>query len=298
MPIPRERTAEPVFDARAVLGEGPLWDKDHGHLYWVDIEGCRLHRHEPETDKNTSWEFDGMIGAVIPESRGTLLLAHEKGLLRFNSVTGSRKPLTLLVNTDPRMRFNDGKCDPYGNIVIGTMEKQLAPHAGQLYRVNGLGRVETLIAGTSISNGMAWTADRQYFYYIDTPAYEVGRFNYSPESEGLSNKKIAFRIPRNHGAPDGMTIDSEGMLWIAHWGGGSVRRWDPTSGKVLARILVPAPHVTSCCFGGKGLDTLYITTARSGLDRESREKFPMSGGLFSCQPGPNGLPPDCFNANI
>jgi len=285
-------------NARAILGEGPVWDMKNGRLFWVDIEGCRLHLHEPESNNNTSWAFDGMLGAILPEARGTLLLAHEKGFLRFDPANGNREPLPLLSNSDPRLRFNDGKWDPYGNILIGTMDKELAPHAGQLYRVNREGQVQTLIPGTTVSNGMAWTADRKYFYYIDTPTYEVWEFNYSAEDKVLTNKKVVLRIPRTYGGPDGMTIDSDGMLWIAHWGGGCVRRWDPGSGQVLNEIPVPAPQVTSCCFGGTDLDTLFITTARSGLDRQALGKFPLSGGLFTCVPGPRGLPPDSFNLNM
>jgi len=297
MAVPNYLQAELVNDARSVLGEGPVWEAKTGFLYWVDIEGCRLHRHHPESDTNKSWDFDGMISAIIPEVGGSLLVAHEKGMMRFYPESGKQVSLPLLVNSDPRLRFNDGKCDPLGSIFIGTMDKELVPHAGQLYRISAQARVQILIPGTSVSNGMAWTSDRRYFYYIDSPTFEVWRFDYDADTGDIAIKTVAFRIPKKYGSADGMTIDAEGMLWIAHWGGHAVRRWDPDTGTVLATVHVDAPHVTCCCFGGRKMDTLYITTARSGLDPETLDAYPASGGLFKCQPGKTGFAPNYFNAN-
>jgi len=297
MPDPSTLTATLLFDARAVLGEGPVWDHDKATLYWVDIEDCTLHRHNPKDGKNNTWAFDGMIGTVIPASDGSLLLAHESGLIRFDPATGRSENLNLLFNTDPQLRFNDGKCDPSGYIWIGTMDKELAPHAGKLYRIDPHLRVTAIIHGTTVSNGMAWSPDHRYFYYTDTPTYEVWRFKYDPVTAGISHRKTVITIPEAYGGPDGMTIDNEGMLWIAHWGGGCVRRWDPDKGEVLQTIRVEAPNVTSCSFGGRELDILYITTARSGLNRAALTRFPHSGGLFSCRPGVKGSPARFFDIN-
>ena len=290
-----EAIAELWWDAGAILGEGPTWDHRQKCLYWVDIEGERLHRWEPSGDKRQYWELGGMTGAVVPTEDGFLLLAHESGLHRFDPDSGSMDPLHVMEDLDPNLRFNDGKCDGFGNLWIGTMHKKSLAGAGNLYRIDPRLRPECILPGTSISNGMAWSADHRLFYYIDTPTFEVWCFEYDPESRSIFNKNVAIRIPKEAGSPDGMTIDREGMLWVAHWGGHSIRRWNPENGELLRTVSVAAPHVTSCCFGGENLDTLYITTARSGLSESEIRSFPGSGGVFMYRPGVEGIPIHFFD---
>ena len=136
---------------------------------------------------------------------------------------------------------------------------------------------------------MAWSPDHKWFYFIDTAEYVVYRYAYDVETGDISNKEVLFEIPKSYGGADGMCIDAEGMLWIAHWGGSCVRRWDPTSAEVIEIVEVNAPHVTSCCFGGKNLNTLYITTARSGMTKEQLKNAPLSGGLFTHKSKVSGI---------
>ena len=297
MKLSLETEASILVAAGATLGEGPVWYRETGELFWVDIEGCRLSSVQPGSLRQRNWQFDGMVGAVIPTKGKNFILAHEKGLLRFNPVNGKTEPLQLLVNEDPRLRFNDGKCGPDGNLWIGTMDKELAAGAGNLYKIEKNLQVSTVLSGTSVSNGMAWTRDHKY-YYIDSATFEVWKFDYHPETAEIYNKEVAIRIPEDHGAADGMCIDLEGKLWIAHWGGNCVRRWDPDSGRVIGRISVKAPHVTSCCFGGETMNTLYITTARSGLSKQELEEFPLSGGLFYCELPVQGDTVPYFDLNL
>lgn len=282
--------AQLLFDAKALLGEGPVWDQARQQLYWVDIEGRRLHRHVPDTATNDAWDLGEMAGAVFPYADGTLLLALESGFALFDPGSGKLDGLELLRNSDKNMRFNDGKCDPGGAVWIGSMHKELQPHAGALYRIGKDLESSVVIPDTTVSNGMAWSPDHSFYYYVDTATYQLWRFNYDPGTATLSHKKVLFAIPKDYGGADGMTIDREGKLWIAHWGGHCVRRWDPENGQVLQTIAVAAPHVTSCCFGGKNLDMLYITTARSGLDAAGLERYPASGGLFRCPLEVTGFP--------
>lgn len=269
-----------VFDAKAQLGEGPVWDYQHQRLFWLDIEGGRLHCHYPLTNENNHWDFKEMVGALGIMANGNLLMALESGLAVFSMNTKRLERLNVLKNTNRKMRFNDGKCDPYGNYWIGTMHKEFLPGSGNLYKVDPLFSPSVQIENTTISNGMAWSSDGSKFFYIDSPTYEVAVFDFDKNTQQLSNRNSLFKIPSSYGSPDGMTIDNEDMLWIAHWGGGCVRRWDPATGEVLQEISVDAPHVTSCCFAGENFNMLYITTARSGLTEEELKNSPLSGGLF------------------
>jgi len=276
--------AKLLLDTQSVLGEGPVWEWKKQHLFWVDIEGNGLHLLDPKTEEHKKWTFDGMLGAAVPMDNGNMLLALESGLASFNWEQEKLVRHAVLENTDPEMRFNDGKVDPNGNFWIGSMHKKVAPNRGSFYRVDPRMQVTKHIAQTSISNGMAWTLDQRTFYYIDTATYQVWKYVYDTETSEIKDKKVAFSIPEDFGGPDGMSIDAEDKLWIAHWGGHCIRRWDPSTGEVLEEVVVEAPHVTSCCFGGNDLKTLYITTARSGLSSSQLEEFPLSGGLFAYQP--------------
>jgi sugar lactone lactonase YvrE len=286
--------AELLFDAKTTLGEGPVWDWKRQLLFWVDIEGKQLHCHNPANGKNTNWSFDEMVGAAVPMNNGNLLMALESGMAEFGIESGKLAAMGLLANSDPEMRFNDGKVSPNGHFWIGSMHKKFYPKSGNLHRVSKNRHTAVLVRETTISNGMAWTADRKTFYYIDSPTFQVMAFDFDTSTDSLSNQRVAFTVPNDYGSPDGMCIDIENKLWIGHWGGNQVRRWDPDTGNVLESVWVEAPHVTSCCFGGKQLDSLYITTARSGLNKAELKQFPLSGGLFMYRPKVSGTPIDYF----
>ena len=277
----KTHTATLIYDAKATLGEGPVWEQTKEFLFWVDIEGCRLHAHKPLSNKNESWDFNEMIGAAVPMENGKILLAMESGLSTFDFTSQNTTSLGVLTNTDTEMRMNDGKVGPNGNFWIGSMHKGFKPRAGNLYRVSKNLETKIQVPETTISNGMAWSLDHTRFYYIDSPEHRVFVFDYDIKTGHIEHRRVLFTIPESMGTPDGMCIDNEGMLWIAHWGGSCVRRWNPDTGKVIEKIAVDAPLVTSCCFGGKNLNTLYITTASSGMTKKELEDSPLSGGLFS-----------------
>jgi len=288
---PTER-ARLLLDTKSVLGEGPVWDFKKQSLFWVDIEGYKLHAYEPSTEKIKSWEFDEMIGAAVPTKNENLLLAMEKGLQTFDLAKEQLTKLHVMENLNHDIRFNDGKVGPASNFWIGTMDKSCAPKAGNFFRLNSRLQSKLKIEKTSVSNGMAWTADNKTMYYIDSPTFKVRAFDF--ENGDISNPKTAIEIPEDYGSPDGMSIDENDMLWIAHWGGSCVRQWNPKTGKMLLKIDVDAPHITSCCFGGEDLKTLYITSARSGLTKEELEQHPASGGLFVFETAVKGTPINYF----
>ncbi len=288
------RNANLLFDAKSILGEGPVWDYKKMTLFWVDIEGYKLHRYDPSLEKYESWTFNEMIGAAVPMENRNMLLAMEKGLATYDCRAEHLIKLGVLENSDSRIRFNDGKVGPDGAFWIGTMDKDCTPKAGNFFRVTPSLQPSEQIANTSVSNGMAWTSDNKTFYYIDSPSFKIRAFEFDLNNSSISNPKVVIEVPKEFGSPDGMCIDEEDMLWVAHWGGNCVRRWNPKTGKVLEKIEVAAPHVTSCCFGGKDLKTLYITTARSGLDHRQLEEFPQSGGLFVYESNVKGTPINYF----
>jgi len=281
---------ELIVDAQAALGEGALWDARASRLWWVDIDGCRLHAFDPLAGHDVEWPIGQKVTTVVPRRRGGLILGLQHGIAAFDPATGQ---LTALVDPEahlPDNRFNDGKCDPQGRFWAGTMSMVRQPRAASLYCLDADGRVSQRLEGVTTSNGLCWSRDGRTMYYIDTGTRQVDRFDFDPDAGAISNRRPIIRFADGMGRPDGMTIDADGMLWIAHWDGSAVTRWNPDSGTMLMRIDVPALNVSSCALGGPKLDTLYITTARNRTSPEQLERFPHAGGLFACVPGPVGLP--------
>ncbi|GAC1374170.1 MAG: SMP-30/gluconolactonase/LRE family protein [Hymenobacter sp.] len=281
--------AEPILHVQASLGEGALWNPATQRLYWVDIEGRALHMFDPATGQDVVYPTGARIGTVVPMTGGQALVALQTGIHRLDTATGQ---LTLLANplVEPSLRFNDGKCDPAGRFWVGTFDLQQRPRAGTLYRLDPDGSLHVMLRHITNSNGIAWSLDRSTMYYIDTPTLTVQAFDYDDLTGTITNPRVVIRIPATvGGVPDGMTLDAEGKLWVALWGGGAVHCYDPASGALLQGISVPAPFTSSCAFGGPNLETLYITTARGGLTTEQLQQFPLSGDLFTVQPGVRGV---------
>lgn len=269
-----------VLDAKALLGEGPSWDAANQRLLWVDIENERLHVYYPETDTDQVYEMGKKVGAVVPYQQDAVVVGLTDGIYSFQLSTSTLTKLADLEADLPDNRFNDGKCDPEGRFWGGTMSLKGLQEQGSFYRLDHELQVTKIADRVSISNGLGWSPDHKLMYFIDTPTRQVDVFDYDQASGHVTNRRTAFKLPENRAFPDGMTVDAEGMLWIAEWGGGCVGRWNPESGELLEEIKVPAKQVTSCVFGGKQLDELYITTARTGLDKEELQEFPLSGALF------------------
>jgi sugar lactone lactonase YvrE len=190
----------------------------------------------------------------------------------------------------PENRFNDGKCDPAGRFWAGTLSLEGKRGTCNLWRLDADLSTHKMLEGVSVSNGIVWTADRRTMYYVDTPTRRVDCFDYDHDTGEIDNRRVAVRIPEGMGFPDGMTIDSEGMLWVCLWQGSKVSRWDPKTGELLQTVDLPASNVTSCAFGGGKLNQLYITTARSGLGTKQLESEPLAGGLFRADVGVSGVP--------
>ena len=288
-------TARCVLPVAAGLAEGPCWWRERKLLLWVDIEASRIGLFNPETGGNDFLPLPAHVGAVVPTSVGDLLLATAAGFMRMDPSTGA---VTFVSDPEvgrPGNRFNDGKCDPWGRFWAGTMAYDFEPLAGALWRLDGDGVVTRQRSQLTISNGLAWSQDRQTLYFIDSPTLNVMAFPLTRAGEIAGEPTICLQIPKDWDAvPDGMCIDADGHLWIALFGGGCVTCWDPLRGCLLDRLALPCRQVTSCCFGGPNLDQLFVTTARRGMDRAEIMAEPLAGGLFQVDVGVKGLPADCF----
>ncbi|MEM8860124.1 MAG: SMP-30/gluconolactonase/LRE family protein [Chloroflexota bacterium] len=284
-PDPR---VELVVDAKADLGEGTLWDDKRQVLWWVDILNNKLYQHDPATQANKEFDIGSVIGTVGLADNDHLIVATFDGIGLFDPETGS---VSYIINPEadlPQNRFNDGKPGPNGSFYAGTMGFEGEKEAGSLYRLDPNGEVEKIIPNVTISNGLAWNKVEDTMFYIDTPTKEVWAFDYDKSTGAISNKRVAVNIPWWAGNPDGMTIDSDDHLWVAHWGGSAVHCWDPKTGRHLDTISMPAAQITCCAFGGVNLDTLYISSARIGLSEDKLKQRPHSGGLFKVNVGKTG----------
>ncbi|MEU7293692.1 SMP-30/gluconolactonase/LRE family protein [Streptomyces exfoliatus] len=289
--------ADPCSPLPGRLTEGPVWDTRRQELLWVDIPSGHVHRaalaHErtrPDLTPLATLRFDRPVGAVLPCASGALLVAAGTSFLHL----AEGRPVTEAVEVAapalpddglPR-RMNDAAVDPAGRLLAGTMAYDESPGAGALYRLDGAGLV-TLLDSVTISNGLGWSPDGTRLYYADSPTGRVDVFAYDPLPGVLSDRRPFAVLDR--GVPDGLTVDREGRVWVAVWGGGEVLAFTP-EGTLHARVEVPASHVTSCAFAGPDLDVLVITTASEGLDEERRAAEPDAGRLFVCRPGTTGLP--------
>jgi sugar lactone lactonase YvrE len=278
------------LDAKATLGEGPCWDSRRQSLYWVDIEDSKLHRYDPAKREDRAFSVGQPVGAVVVRESGGVLLALQQGFYEFDPDTEALEQLSNPEPNLPENRFNDGKVDPAGRFWAGTMAIREAPHCGNLYCMDTDLTVRRKIEGVSISNGLAWSPDEHVMYYVDSPTRVVAAYDYDKASGEIANRRVVIQIPDGMGYPDGMSIDEEGMLWIALWDGAMVGRWNPVNGELLGKIPLPVSRPTSCVFGGEDLDELYITSARSRLDEKSLAAQPHAGGIFKCRPGVRGGP--------
>jgi sugar lactone lactonase YvrE len=282
---------EQVTGVLAGLGEGAIWDVRVNRLYWVDIPGMRLFELDPESGRVRDWDVGQLIGTVVPRTRGGLILAMQDGITGFDPDTGRTEWLARPEDYDPVcFRFNDGKCDPAGRFWVGSYSITPEKRPGTLYRMDPDGTMHAMLRGVGTSNGITWHRERRVMYFIDTPLLRADAFDYDEARGTVTNRRAAVTFPDGVGRPDGSTMDAEGMLWIAHWDGGCVTRWNPLTGECLQTVRVPASRVTSCAFGGPELDRLYITTARKGLSESDLHQQPQAGGLFRVRPGVRGVP--------
>ena len=275
---------ELLYEIKATLGEGPVWDARTETLYWIDIFNKRIY-----ANGDVFFEADETIGCLSVRKSGGLIFTQRFSFWTCESDSSNLTLLSSLADEPANNRFNDGKCDPHGRFLAGTMDMGEKDPNGSLYSFDGK-VVTKLWSNVTISNGLAWSPDHKTLYYIDTPTHEVKAFDYHLESGTVANMRVVVALPKPLGFPDGMTSDLQGNLWIAMWGGAKITKWNPGTGQLLEQIPVPAKNVSSCVFGGKNMNELYITSARAGLDEEILNEYPLTGSVFRLETNVEGMP--------
>jgi len=268
-----------VLNARARLGEGPLWDAKEQLLYWVDIYNHRVHQFHPASGKNVFFDVGDVVGAIALAGKNRLMMALRHHLAFLDTQTGIVTPIIELETDLPDNRFNDGKCDPQGRFWFGSMSASEKAEAS-LYRYDPDGSLHKMETGLTISNGLGWSPDCKTFYLTDSPKQKIYAYDFDQATGNISNRRILVDLTGERFFPDGLTIDSQGYIWSAMWNGWCVIRFSP-EGKEIFRLHLSVPLVTSCTFGGEKLEILYITTASVGLSQAEIEKSFYSGDLFA-----------------
>jgi sugar lactone lactonase YvrE len=273
----------PLLDHRSELAEGPVWDASDGSLLWVDIPAGEVHRHVLGTDEVATISLGVAVGAVCLRAAGGLVAATARGFSFLDRDGELEREIPVEADL-PGNRMNDGKADPQGRFWAGTMALDESPGAGALYRLDPDGSVERILTGVGLSNGLDWSADGATLYFVDSLTGRVDAFDFDAGAGRLGNRRPLVEV--EGGTPDGLTLDADGFLWVALWGGGCVRRYSP-EGDAAEEVALPTPGVTSCAFGGTALDTLFVTT-------DGRRGDGAGGRLFAAEPGPVGRPPNRF----
>lgn len=286
----REWRAQVVCPANTMLGEGPVWDHRRQQLYFTDIPARRVHSFDPVSQTFRQWKTGSKTSLVIPASNGQFLLGMQ-GSLAMSALNGTTPTTLIPVEPEsPQHRCNDGKCDALGRLWFGTMHTDALPGKGALYCYDGT--LRKVLDGISISNGLCWSADNKIMYHIDSAERNIRAY----EFDLLSGTPGKHRIVINtKDLPDGMCIDNEGMLWVAMWGGNAVHRYHPYTGELTGKVWVDAPHVTSCTFGGRNMNQLFITTAKEELTPRQLQVYPDSGSLFAARLPFTGAPAHIFS---
>jgi len=266
------------------LGEGPVWDARDQSLYWVDIPESRVHQIAADGSLS-SWDTGQPVGTVVPRASGGLVVAVRDGFMALDPASGTLTTLAEVERDQPGNRMNDGACDRAGRFYAGTMALDETPEAGALYRLDPDLGVTRLLTGVGISNGIGWSPDERLMYYIDSQVHRVDVFDYDPATGEIDGRRPFAAVGDGGVVPDGLTVDADGGVWVAVWGGYAVLHHDP-GGKVIEAVDLPAARVSSCVFAGPDLDRLYITTAAGPGE--------SAGALFVCEPGVTGQPSHPF----
>ena len=280
---------------QTVLGEGARWDASRGELLGVDIAAGRVYRDRVADDGSLipvrTYQIPGTVGAIAPVygDEGWLLAAG-RGFVHL-SLDGSLRPLAEVTPRGTRM--NDGACDPQGRFWAGTLADDFGAGGGALYRLDRNGRTELMLGDLTISNGLGWSPDGGTMYLADSGPRVVYALTFDAERGTISDDRVLVRVAEDVGTPDGLTVDADGDLWVAIYGGGRVHRYSP-DGVLREALVLPAMQSTSCAFAGPGLNRLYVSTATEGWSDDQRRAEPTAGLVYRFDTNATGRPAEPF----
>jgi sugar lactone lactonase YvrE len=283
---------EVVGTAVTLLGESPRWDPRTGQLVWLDVRTARAWSLTPPDGDAVPVDLDRRLTAVGPRAGDGWVAADEAGFVVLDGLTGpavERRP----VEPDPeRARMNDGHVGPDGCFWAGSASTDHDQRLGSLYRLHPDGRVDRVVTGLGMSNGIGWSPDGGQIYLVDSLVGALDVLTVNEVGEVVTRRRLVD-VPRQVGLPDGLAVDVEGGIWLAIWGAGAVHRYRP-DGRLDRVVRLPASRTTACAFGDSDLRTLFVTTAVRGSDRDHEPLDRLGGRLFGCRPGVQGLPPNLF----
>jgi sugar lactone lactonase YvrE len=282
-----------ALDARASLGESPVWSVAEQVLYWVDINAPALHRFDPATGADTAMPMPQAIGSFALRRDGGFIVALRDGIWLAAGDGALQEKLAAAPYDPAHHRFNDGRCDRQGRFFAGYMNERRDANSAALVRLEPDGRLTEVLADVMIANGLAWSPDGTTMYHADTPTLTIRAYDYDTASGTPGNARVFRQFTGPTDRPDGAAVDSEGCYWSAFYRGGRIARIAP-SGELLAQYALPAMCPTMCAFGGADLRTLYVTSARQMREPEELARLPQSGGIFAMRVDVPGLPEPAY----
>jgi sugar lactone lactonase YvrE len=282
-----------VLDARAALGECPMWSAREQVLYWQDIDAPALHRFDPRTGRDVAMPMPASVGCFALREGGGFVVALRTGVHLVDATGAVYRRIAAPPYDPAHHRFNDGRCDPRGRLWVGTMNENRDAPSGALYRLDPDFTLREMVSGIMISNGLAWSPDGGTMYHADTHAHTVWAYDYDLDTGTPSKRRVFAQWQGETERPDGATVDSRGHYFVAFYRGGKVMELSP-GGSLVAEHRVPAMCPTMPAFGGPDLRTLYVTSARKQREPAELAEFPHSGGLFAKQVDAPGLPEPRF----
>jgi sugar lactone lactonase YvrE len=293
-PTPADVTC--VLQAKALIGEGPVWSVETQRLYWADIVGKQLNIFNPTDGSNQTFTLPELVTSVSPRQgqgqggAGGLILTLRNSFAFFEPATGKLDVLAEPEPDKPGNRFNDGKCDRQGRLWAGTMgDVDWDSPIGNLYRFGADGKPVRMEEAICCSNGLGWSPDSKTMYFTESFRHRIFAYDFDAATGNISNRRIFTSLePHESAFPDGLTVDAEGFVWSAQPMFGRLARYAP-NGKLERVIELPVSRGTSVMFGGPNLDVLYVTTMRATLTEAQLAEEPLAGSLLALRPGVTGI---------
>jgi sugar lactone lactonase YvrE len=276
-----------ALEAADQLGECPHWDSRSGQLIRVDISAGLVHCWHPDTQSQSTLEVGAPVSFAVPRDLGGFVIGRQHSVCLLERHHDEAE-LAAIADHSPDIRFNDAKCDRVGRLWAGTMSTTRTPGTAALYRLDGDGELQTVVNETTISNGLGWSPDSERMYFIDSTTQRIDAFDFDLAAGTISDRRTFAQVDRADGLPDGLAVDSEGGVWVCLFAGGALRRYGD-DGALTAEVALPTSNPTSPVFGGRDLETVYLTTAKHRLTRQQLEAEPYAGAVFAFEPGVRGL---------